>query len=345
MKLQCRYIVLIVVAVLCLLGCQNDYQESDTMSELYESTLYSSSWRFEDGVLTIYDDTAFDQDIQIDQIINSLILSEGVREWKELRFCDLSAVKTVLLPESLERIGPYAARSIYAKIMIPENVNQISGHAFNQSFENISISPNNSKFILLNDFLIEKENGVLIRYLGTAKNVVVPSEVTEIGEDAFFCAEEMETITFPETIIRLQKGAFLFSDSLTAIELPDSVKYIEDQVLCACDQLNTVVVPSGVVFDMKDSNAFVFAGIKRLVFKGDFSYTYFPFQRLYSVEQLVFLNEKPKEIDPYDAFITTEKATIYYLNKYKYSWSPNGETNWGGIPIIGIDSLEDLPIV
>lgn len=57
------------------------------------------------------------------------------------------------------------------------------------------------------------------------------------------------------------------------------------------------------------------------------------------------MKAKPQNIIPEDAFRGIKEPAIYYLNTYKLSWAPNGETEWNGIPIIGIDSIADLPPV
>ena len=62
------------------------------------------------------------------------------------------------------------------------------------------------------DFLIE--NGVLKRYKGKSKNVVVPEGVTAIGKRAFSNKQFIESVIIPEGVIVIKTEAFVFCDNL-----------------------------------------------------------------------------------------------------------------------------------
>ena len=53
-------------------------------------------------------------------------------------------------------------------------------------------------------------------------------------------------------------------------------------------------------------------------------------------KNVVFLGKPPADADLFET-----KAKFYYLNKNKAFWSPNGETEWKGHEITGIDSVEE----
>lgn len=320
--------------------------EHETEIELLPNSESLLCWKYENGELTITDDAAYKQQIMPEGEIHTLVLKEGVTEWRELSFCNLSAVERVILPNTLKRIYSHAASDIHAQIVIPGNVEQISPLALPIRFDNISLSPENGHFSLRDGFLIENKTGTLIQYGGTAKKVIVPEGVTTVGECVFLGIEQVESIVLPDTVLSIECSSFVFCDNLTEIILSRSLKTIKDEVLCACDRLLCITVPDGVFFDINAENEWAFAGnIRRITFEGSFTYFSSPFLRSRSVEQLVFLKTKPENIIPEEAFRGMKEPTIYYLNTYNQSWAPNGETEWNGIPIIGIDSLDDLPPV
>jgi hypothetical protein len=66
-----------------------------------------------------------------------------------------------------------------------------------------------------NGFAIDGD-GVLLAYTGDAKEVTIPSDVTEIAENAMSAdygrAENTEKITIPSTVKKISSGAFSFSN-------------------------------------------------------------------------------------------------------------------------------------
>ena len=71
----------------------------------------------------------------------------------------------------------------------------------------------------------------------------------------------------------------------------------------------------------------------------------FASEHLYAV---LFLGAPPKTPDGGIIFVPLEdgdkpSVTVYYLNENAALWANEGETVWNGAPIVGIDSIEDLP--
>jgi len=108
------------------------------------------------------------------------------------------------------------------------------------------------------DFEID-EDGVLIRYRGFAKNVVIPDGVKSIGDDAFKDADFIESASIPSSVTNIGYRAFSGCASLKSIILPDGVTDIEKGAFQYCDSLESVTIPSSVT--MIDREAF--SGSKR----------------------------------------------------------------------------------
>lgn len=94
------------------------------------------------------------------------------------------------------------------------------------------------------DFIIE--NGVLTRYRGSGGDVVIPSSVTSIGEDAFFNCTGLTSVTFPSGITSIGDWAFYGCTGLTSVTIPDGVTTIGRYVFSRCSGLTSVTVPGNV---------------------------------------------------------------------------------------------------
>ncbi len=75
------------------------------------------------------------------------------------------------------------------------------------------------------DFQIK--NGVLIKYTGTSKNVKIPDTVRSIGEEAFYCNKNIESVTIPNTVTSIGEAAFCGCTALKSLTVPDSVRTVE----------------------------------------------------------------------------------------------------------------------
>ncbi|EJF39691.1 leucine rich repeat protein [Clostridium sp. MSTE9] len=94
------------------------------------------------------------------------------------------------------------------------------------------------------DFVIQ--DGVLMKYNGTAKDVVIPDGVTEIGKEAFTEIRYNEYISAGESMYR--------GDPITSVYIPDSVERIGANAFNTCAELVKVRLPSDSV--IIDTGAF-----------------------------------------------------------------------------------------
>ena len=78
-----------------------------------------------------------------------------------------------------------------------------------------------------NDFLIE--NGILTKYRGNKKDVVIPNGVTSIGEEAFKNCDSLTSITIPDNVTSIGDHAFYDCSSLTSINVADANRYYSDE--------------------------------------------------------------------------------------------------------------------
>lgn len=85
---------------------------------------------------------------------------------------------------------------------------------------------------LESDFLVDGSR--LIKYLGRAKNVVIPEGITVIGEFAFKDKTMIEKIVLPNTITHIEESAFERCLNISYIILPDSLSYVGKKAFNRC---------------------------------------------------------------------------------------------------------------
>jgi hypothetical protein len=83
-------------------------------------------------------------------------------------------------------------------------------------------------------------------YGSSVTEVVIPENVTAIGEQAFAGSRSMTKITFPNSLTSIGKSAFLSCDALASISIPIGVTTIESNTFEQCINLASVALPSNL---------------------------------------------------------------------------------------------------
>ena len=82
----------------------------------------------------------------------------------------------------------------------------------------------------------------------------IPDMVTEIGEEAYCCCDELEEIVIPDSVKKIGKDAFCACANLTKVVLPNSIIEIGSGAFDECTSLIEVHLPAslrklGMAFD------------------------------------------------------------------------------------------------
>lgn len=88
------------------------------------------------------------------------------------------------------------------------------------------------------------ENGVLKMYVGPGGDVVVPKDVTSIGDHAFSGRTKLISIVLPDGVTSIGEWAFSGCTNLTSIVLPEGVTSIHGVAFSGCIKL-TIHAPAG----------------------------------------------------------------------------------------------------
>ena len=91
------------------------------------------------------------------------------------------------------------------------------------------------------------ENGVLKKYTGKDKDVVIPDGVTRIGNGAFEDCKSLTSVTIPDGVTKIDEYAFRGCENLTSITIPDSVTSIGECAFENCTSLTSITIPDSVI--------------------------------------------------------------------------------------------------
>ncbi len=122
--------------------------------------------------------------ISIDEI-PSAYLGKPVTSIRLGWFANRKSLTSIVIPDSITMIGPYAFRECTSltSIVIPNGVSQISSDAFKGCKSLTSLN--------------------------------IPNTVTSIGEGAFYSCESLTSIVIPNSVTSIGLGAFAICKSLT----------------------------------------------------------------------------------------------------------------------------------
>ncbi len=180
---------------------------------------------------------------------NLYILGEGV-------FNDCSKLKSIEIPDSIEKLDNllFSYCESLVEINIPSSVNSISHTCFNycNSLNNIIISSENKNYHSDGNCIISKIDNSLV--YGN-KYSSIPSYVTSIATNAFFCNDILE-ITIPKSVKRINDGAFSFCNNLTNVIIEEGIEEIGNS-FNSCSNLKEINIPASVnVFGDSEKNPF-----------------------------------------------------------------------------------------
>ena len=190
---------------------------------------------------------------------------------------ELLAVNTVdgivIIPEGITRIrkSVFENGNEITTLIIPSSVTTIDDGAFKMSskIENIQVHTANKAFIVINGVLYDKDMTRVIKatkhcimkdipssikvidswayaYCRSAINVIVPYNVTKIGERAFAGCVDLSTIKFLNSQESLGKEVFYECKNLIRVELPKNLRSIGYNTFYKCHRFREVKLPTSL---------------------------------------------------------------------------------------------------
>ena len=240
---------------LCYTYADRDGSVTGLALSKYEGT--DAETRVPDGVTELWGFCFYEN-----SVVTSVVLPESVVKIGRASFCDCKNLSSVTLPQGIVEIGgsAFAECPKLTVIDIPDGLQKAAWLAEDDvrlrcsfgSSAAFALSKGGNNFCA-GDFqmryLFDDEgnrNGLrLNKYLGTDAEVVVSDEVTEIGSAFSGCAT-VAKITLPAGLTNLKNSAFSDCTALREIVIPESVTSIGESAFDGCESLMEIRLPAGI---------------------------------------------------------------------------------------------------
>ena len=150
-----------------------------------------------------------------------------------------TALCSITFGKTVTSIGESAFRGCYAlaDVQFLGKVNDIGYCAFE---ETAWMTAQTDEFVIAG-------NGVLLRYNGTAADVVIPSGVRVIA-DAFCDNDHIKSVTVPDSVVTIGSAAFGGCGQISRVVIGKKVQTIADGAFAGCSMLATVYLPKSLTY-------------------------------------------------------------------------------------------------
>ncbi len=109
------------------------------------------------------------------------------------------------------------------------------------------------------NFIIE--DGVLVEYTGVQPDIIIPEEVTKIGEFAFARNHFIRSVTIPSNVTEIEACAFSDCIGIKEVEFSEGLKIIGDSAFSGCNALGSALLPES----LEELGSFAFSDCSYLV--------------------------------------------------------------------------------
>ena len=229
------------------------------------------------------------------------------------------------------------------------------------SDEKLAAYVNNPDYRIENGLAINNATNALESCRSDARSVIIPAGVEAISSVAFIECNQLQSVIVPEGVKRIEGAAFIGCSALKSITLPTTLKEIGPSAFVDCN-FDTLIIPRNTrlepnlgqsewygVLDDCNVKTLVFCGTDGLFLPTTFANIKFPSD---GSGQIVFWGNPPEYIDISGlqfnykgGEVGSGTFTICYPRQYSKAWSPNGETEWNGVPIRALTWSEEQKLL
>ena len=219
----------------------------------------------------------------VDISVTSFTFPEGTKDIGDYAFSNCQSLTDLEIPEAVTSIGTGAFQSCKSltEIVIPEGVERIGNNTFYGCNNLVSITiPESLKSIGAGAFtdcwnmtnihiasveswagiLFENKESFPTNYFSPAHHnptrlyiedselteIVIPENMTSIGNYAFYKCSNIASFTFPQRITSIGKYAFYGCSGLTEIMIQEDLESIGEYAFQGCTNLREITVPESL---------------------------------------------------------------------------------------------------
>ena len=190
-----------------------------------------TEWRTVSISGEIYGEDDYGAYIATSQIpnINNVVAIDIGTDVSSIGYCafpELYSLDTLIIPSSVKSIGWNAFYNTSPNNIYADNLTLFCETSYDNPYAAIFKNGNTKLYI----------NNVLIT------DLIIPDGITSIGEYAFYCCNQIRTITIPNSVSGIGPQAFDNCGNLMSITIPDSVESIGYQAFASCRELSSVTI-------------------------------------------------------------------------------------------------------
>ena len=192
----------------------------------------------------------------ISQNITSCGINENCKIIADNAFYRCSELASVTIPNSVTSIGEKAFYncSKITSITIPNSVTSIGSSAFDRcsGLTSVKVVVTDCSVFCNNDltyriglpvYLIDKDGNEI-------KEIVIPNDVTNIGDYAFYGCSRLTSIMIPNSVTSIGSSAFYDCTGLASVTIPNSVTSIGSSAFYNCSNIETADINSQAALDV-----------------------------------------------------------------------------------------------
>lgn len=197
--------------------------------------------------------------------LTSVTISDSVTTIPSYAFSYCSGLTSITIPDSVTSIGVAAFSDCYRLVEVYNKSSLlITAGSSDEGYvayyaKNVYTKEGGSKLSTdENGYVIytEGDQKILVAYIGTETEFLLPSYITKINQYAFYNCSGLTSIVIPDSVTSI--GAYAFSDcsGLTNVTIPNSVTSIGNRAFQYCSGLTSITIPNSVTSIGED--AFLF---------------------------------------------------------------------------------------
>lgn len=203
--------------------------------------------------------------------LQSVVVASSVKTISSSAFSACERLTSVTLSEGVEVVGYFAFSGCESlrRIDIPYSVVSIEQSAFEYciNLNEINVASGNQNYSSVNGFIYNKDKSILVMAPAATGKVALDDRVVQIASCAFSGCSELKEIILPSGVTNIGEQVFINCESLENVTLSDQLLYIGTEAFCGCISLKELIIPASVRYI--DDNAFIENGLTKVTYLGN----------------------------------------------------------------------------